>query len=463
MSVNTKVFDTFYSLSLSHAEYRGKCPAHTRAGTPCSTNLKSDYVIEVSTHVQSIKNGKDKQEKTNYTLQKIAMLSLCGRHSKDGDITAAVRQWEAEVLLAAIATPKTKSSSLVVNFKPYRTNEITDLILADPDLYVDKKISGKLLTISPTTKLANQFLYIIGHDNYKDMYKVGFTENHKRITSDHEKCYPGLSVYAYVPCPNAEVFEKIVHLEFVQYRYSHFCEHHRYEHVEWFKAPIKEIWSSVHAWTEFSQNLHLSEKSLNKFNLELPGFDSGPERWHRWAKGWVETWAKADKGRQRAIQVDDTCSRPSSSSASTHIPSSLILASDTHGIQSLTPPPAHKTRPRDGSKSIEESTSMLEISASKSDSGSMFSFSIKSTSGKISYDCDSQPSTPDVSPTRRLAPGRPGPISRGVGAFTELTSRLKNLGIRDYLEHDGFEGSDSLPTGWMKPARSPSRPPNKRN
>ncbi|KAL4793738.1 hypothetical protein BDV19DRAFT_212998 [Aspergillus venezuelensis] len=163
-------------------------------------------------------------------------LTLCGRHSKDGDITAAVRQWKAEVLLAAITTPKTKSSSLTLSFKRYRIKEITDQVLANPDLYVDKKISGKLLGISPTSKPDNQFLYILEHKNYKGMYKVGFTEGHKRIR-DHEKCYPGLSLHDYVPCPNAELFEKIVHLEFVQYRYSHFCKYHCHEHIEWFEAP----------------------------------------------------------------------------------------------------------------------------------------------------------------------------------------------------------------------------------
>ncbi|KAL4963678.1 GIY-YIG nuclease family protein [Aspergillus stella-maris] len=449
MSAKTKVFDAFQSLSVSHSEYRGKCPAHTRAGTPCSTNLKSDYVAEVSTRVTSIasiKNGKHQQEETNYILQKIAVLTLCGRHSKDGDITAAVRQWEAEVPIAAIATPKTKGSSLVLDFKRYQIKEITDQILANPDLYVDKKISGKLLGISPTSKSCNQFLYILEHKNYKGMYKVGFTEGYKRIR-DHEKCYPGLSLHGYVPCPNAELFEKIVHLEFVQYRYSHFCEHHYHEHIEWFEAPLTDIWRSVNAWTEFARGLYPSGKPLNKFHLELPGFDSGPARWHRWAKKWVEIWATGDKGLQPlspnpAIQVDDTCN--GAVVASTSMASPPISASDNHGLQSLTPPSAN-ARPRQGRQSIGESASTLEISASKSDSGSTFSLSIKSTSAKIQYDCDSQPSTPDISPTRRLAPGRPGLISTGAGLLMEqLTGRLRSLGIRSTEQH-GIEGSDLLP------------------
>ncbi|KAL4793737.1 hypothetical protein BDV19DRAFT_212999 [Aspergillus venezuelensis] len=141
-----------------------------------------------------------------------------------------------------------------------------------------------------------------------------------------------------------------------------------------------------------------------------------------------------------------------------------ISASASHGLQSLTPPSANKI-PRQGRQSIEKSASTLEISVSKSDSGSTFSLSIKSSSTKLQYDCDSQPSTPDISPTRRLAPGRPGPISTGAGLLMEqLTGRLRSLGIRGTEQH-GVEGSDLLPIEWTKPARSrqPSRPPTNWN
>ncbi|KAL4865933.1 hypothetical protein BDV12DRAFT_199701 [Aspergillus spectabilis] len=431
MPPKQKVFVPLRLLSPSHAEYRGKCPAHIGTGSPCTSNLKN--IGHINRLLTSLENGQGKavtDEKRVDTLQEIAILSLCRRHNKEQDIENAVHQWEDENLLAGLQTPqKDEGSALNLEFEPYRTKEI-EVMLQDLDLNVDKKIINKLTDDTGRDKDKYKYLYILGHEATEGMYKIGYAKHHKRITIDHERCYPNLHVWGYIPCPNAELFEKLVHLEFVQHRYKHKCDHHGF-HTEWFKVHIDDIWKSIHAWSQFSRELYRADPTgkKKKFYLLLPGFDSGPERWHKWAMEWVERWSGKGPVSQSHIQDKysyDKAIQPENDVEAVPRLSSSSSARGTPGNDFSGPlTPMDNSRIRKGKYSARKSISTVESWSSKSN------HSVRLTSTVVEYNFGS--TTTDTSPTPA---SRKRPDLVRNGGDSDLARLTQNLDLSDIEDED---------------------------
>ncbi|KAL4748235.1 hypothetical protein BDW72DRAFT_205818 [Aspergillus terricola var. indicus] len=117
---------------------------------------------------------------------------------------------------------------------------------------VDDQVRVKLTnrTRNPDKKMSH--LYVFSSPEAKGFYKVGRGQNISRPTKDQERCYPNHELHCYIECPNAPLFERVVHAEFHLSRRKHWCNRCKQEgktHIEWIQAPLQDILDSVTAWS----------------------------------------------------------------------------------------------------------------------------------------------------------------------------------------------------------------------
>ncbi|KAL2832049.1 hypothetical protein BDW59DRAFT_114819 [Aspergillus cavernicola] len=302
MPSKVRVFVQFHILPSAHPSYTGKCAALTKDGRPCPRWLKCDIspIDKLHAKLQHDDGRAMEDREREDTLREIAKLCLCSsyKHNGDGCIEAAVRQWNAEIRSQAgplvdpqtpprnVVTPAKHSGGLHLGFEPYLPSEIKKLV--DNQLWqaldrkIDKDISAELIIRTDKGEDAVNYLYIFSRENEKGMYKVGHTKGLKRVTHDHERCYPRLVVRKCVECPNAQLIERLVHLEFARYHHQRYCGHCNKMHREWFDAPYEHLMESINKWSRFSRILY-SGDTWNKQKdpqVSLVSVTSGPHRWH---------------------------------------------------------------------------------------------------------------------------------------------------------------------------------------
>ncbi|KAL4747062.1 hypothetical protein BDW72DRAFT_183708, partial [Aspergillus terricola var. indicus] len=236
-------------------------------------------------------------------LEQIARLCLCEAHAQDRHIAAAVIQWEshfqsrARVHSADPQTPLTKcvkdqGQIVFTNYTPEKSK-----IKPDNPAHIDRQVRRVLGGKIENEHEKASHLYVFSYEGAEGLYKVGRGQHITRVT-EQEKCYPGLKLQCFVECPNADLFESVVHEEFRQYRRKHTCTDCRKEkgkpvqHGEWFQAPLRDILDSVTAWSLYSRMLYGDGLSIdrNYQNLPTPGFLSRPDRWRRWALAETMRW-----------------------------------------------------------------------------------------------------------------------------------------------------------------------------
>ncbi|KAL2815422.1 hypothetical protein BDW59DRAFT_166828 [Aspergillus cavernicola] len=160
------------------------------------------------------------------------------------------------------------------------------------DREIDREISRRINKLEDDNPKVSNYLYIYSHKSARGFYKVGYATNWRRIRHQ-EHCYPGLTTYCFIYCPNAPIFEKQVHDEFSAYRHWHRCEECTTDtHTEWFDARLQDIVDSVNAWSFFARTFYHDDVKIdrNKPITPLPGFSKDPARWRKWARQQASKW-----------------------------------------------------------------------------------------------------------------------------------------------------------------------------
>ncbi|KAL4995586.1 hypothetical protein BDV10DRAFT_187911 [Aspergillus recurvatus] len=308
MSAKEKVFVPFRVLSPSHPEYTSHCPAKTEKGWRCRSRLQEcniPRIKELLTKLQDSHEDTSEGETREDTLRRIASLSICG-HQRN-NIDAAVRQWTAEIQsqdshsVGLQPPPENANARLTddgqgsrLRFAPYRQAAVADELSRELNRIMDENIGAEFLKRIRDSKAERGYLYIFECEGAEGMYKVGRTKRHTRRAAEQERCYSSVVERWTRHCPNAELFEKIIQLQFAQCRYQHDCVRCKRAHTEWFKAPYDDIARHIHLWSEFSRDLQRGDTfaKLSQMTIPLPGTSSDPDRWYRWALGYIETWRK---------------------------------------------------------------------------------------------------------------------------------------------------------------------------
>ncbi|KAL2833785.1 T5orf172 domain-containing protein [Aspergillus cavernicola] len=311
MPVKENVFVPFRLLSPSDPEYKADCPAKTGNGSRCKSRLQKCNIPQINELLAKLQDSHEntiEDETREDTLREIARLSICGHQKKS--IEAAVRQWIAEIQSQAshsvgLRTPprnvnaqlKDNGGGSKLEFTPYRRKEIETVaneLSRKLDLIMDENISVELLKHIGDWKAERGHLYVFECEGAEGMYKVGRTTRVRKRGAEQEKCYPRLVERRSIYCPNAELFERLVHLEFAQHRYQHKCVHCNQTHTEWFKTPYDDIVGRILLWSRFSQDLQSGDTfaKLSQVTIPLPGASSDPDRWYRWVLKWVELWTE---------------------------------------------------------------------------------------------------------------------------------------------------------------------------
>ncbi|KAL4738221.1 hypothetical protein BDV11DRAFT_206136 [Aspergillus similis] len=238
-----------------------------------------------------------------HVLEQIARLCLCEAHAEDHNVTAAVLQWESHIQSRAGVRPADPQTPITKNVKDQGQIFITKYtpekskIKPDNPTDIDRQVRRVLAERFENKDKAATHLYVFSYEGAKDLYKVGLTQHLTRVT-EQEKCYSKLKLHCFVECPNAALFESVVHEEFRQYRRKYMCQHCRnkkgdpVQHKEWFQAPLRDILDSVTAWSLYARMLYGDGLSIdrNYQNLPTPGFLSRPDRWRRWALAETMRW-----------------------------------------------------------------------------------------------------------------------------------------------------------------------------
>ncbi|KAL4874488.1 hypothetical protein BJY04DRAFT_13483 [Aspergillus karnatakaensis] len=327
MSTSRKrTFVSFRDLSPDNPLYAATCSARKNDETRCPTQLCDcggpvSFINDLHERIESDYDWVVNDGRLGATLEALAKLSLCGRHNKDGTIEAAARQWQDEIesanwisdYEAAVPDPgsplaETGEEDSRLTFRPYRPIEVQKLmeknLWRELDRKTDEDIHRQIITTTRYGKDPNKYLYIFGHEKAPGMYKIGYSEHLKRVTTEHEKCYPNLDLYYFVKCPNARLFERVVHLEFRQHRYWHRCAvsgtRHKdgRKHTEWFEVPLEDLIRSVEVWSKFSRSFFSGDLSRkqSEVRLGLPGVSSDADRWHNWALRFIQQWSNPNAG-----------------------------------------------------------------------------------------------------------------------------------------------------------------------
>jgi hypothetical protein len=310
MPVKERYFIPFRLLSPLHPEYTAECPAHKKDGKRCKSKLERRAIPLINRLHARLQNSYETtidDETRQEMLRELASLTICGHQTKlNGIIEAAVHQWNSELqpqdgAAVSLETPPRNvnaqsnddEGSSKLEFTPYHTTKI-DKLVADElshelDRMMDRRISQKFITRN--WKDGRDYLYIFECEEVEGMCKLGRTYDLSRRASEHEKCYPNLTQRRSLYCPNSEVVERVVQLEFTQHRYKHECLKCNTTHTEWFKTDLDDIYQRVKVWCQFSRGLQSREKR-SQVSVPLPGFSSDPDRWYKWAQKWVQLWDK---------------------------------------------------------------------------------------------------------------------------------------------------------------------------
>ncbi|KAB8238231.1 GIY-YIG nuclease family protein [Aspergillus alliaceus] len=308
MPAKERYFIPFRHLSPSLPEYTAECAAHKNNGKRCTSMVQSHNIPEINrlhARLQISYETTNNDERREEMLRKLAKLTICGHQTRvDGVIEAAVHQWNFELqpqdgAAVSLETPPRNvnaqsnddKGSSKLKFTPYQKTNIdkpvADALSHELDRMVDRNIGQKIITHD--WKHERDYLYIFECEEAEGMCKLGRTYDLSRRASEHEKCYPNLTQRWSLYCPNAEVFERVVQLEFSRHRYKHECLKCNVTHTEWFKTDIDDIYQRVKVWCQFSKGLQSHEKR-SQVSVPVPGFSSDPDRWYKWAQKWVQLW-----------------------------------------------------------------------------------------------------------------------------------------------------------------------------
>jgi hypothetical protein len=305
MAAKSRRFVPFRLLSPSHPEYTRECSAHKNDGKRCTSKVPERAIDEIRELHGRVQESTLDDDAIADILRKLARLTICGRQLRSaGTVEGAVKQWRAELQAEDDGTDRPNTplgnvkaeveeseKSPQLTFTPYQTTDVDTLLAREFDQLIDRRISQKFN--SREWRDERDHLYVFECEEAKGMCKLGRTKNLSRRASQHDKCYPLLTERWSLYCPNAEVFEKVVQLEFSQRRYQHVCSVCSKTHTEWFKANLEEMVGRLKLWCEFSCHLQTREKRL-QLTLPLAGGSPAPDRWYRWAQGWVRTWDEHD-------------------------------------------------------------------------------------------------------------------------------------------------------------------------
>jgi hypothetical protein len=281
-------------------------------------------------------------------LEEIAKLSLCDVHAEDEDIDAAVKQWESEIASRTTPeepqTPKPKSGAnsqrILFQASP-KAKKLENPL--DLDAEVRRVLAGNI-EIQDKKETS---LYIFSYKHAPGVYKFGKTNHLDRRTGEHEKCYPGLEMRIKFACPNAGLFERVVHAELSRYRRFHFCDRCGKRHIEWFEAPLKTIRYVATAWSLYAAMLYEHGLSVDANHQRLPlrGFSTREDRWCRWALGEAIRWMDKNPDPTASLpkipvlaqvnEMDDTDASGSEAESTFSSPASLA---DTPGTTPASSP-----------------------------------------------------------------------------------------------------------------------------
>ncbi|OJJ02339.1 hypothetical protein ASPVEDRAFT_668992 [Aspergillus versicolor CBS 583.65] len=307
------------------SDRKAQCVAYVeRRGSMkrCGSNwtVSEEGVMDIG-NLQGKYKNESEPEKRAGILRDIATCCLCGNHF--GKWEAAVYQWENEIQSQArnselgrfVTSQPQRGRQRSIDFRRYGRQEIeeaSDLMsLLEREVEhtedvlehmkaVDRKAINYLISrlersqkAKGNKRVPSSFLYVFSHHAAEDFYKVG-TGNGKLRIRQQELCYPGLVVQCLIFCPNAQLFENMVHAEFSADRYYHICDGHGtpQKHTEWFKASLADILNSVTAWSAFSQVFHGENIRIDRREpiFCLPGGSHDRARWTKWARWQAEKW-----------------------------------------------------------------------------------------------------------------------------------------------------------------------------
>ncbi|KAL6233122.1 hypothetical protein BDW75DRAFT_242311 [Aspergillus navahoensis] len=258
-------------------------------------------------------------------LKDLAYICLCWRHSKDQYLKAAVHQWADELQSLAnnsfldepATTPLNSGRRITyLEFKPYHEQNVEEeptIAGAQHVMAKNLKMTQQLLQKAikdPSSKTNfddSTYLYLFGYAGAPGVYKVGSTKYIRRLAREHELCYPGLVIYCFNHCPNAELFEKLVHGEFSQCQRKHTCEACKtkpVEHKEWFEVPLEELVKCINEWSLFSRLLYCDDFQAREaelhFKIQISDLPKDPAMLRKWAMDKVDQWS----GKTSRCQVE---------------------------------------------------------------------------------------------------------------------------------------------------------------
>ncbi|KAL4869228.1 hypothetical protein BDV12DRAFT_208665 [Aspergillus spectabilis] len=360
MPAKVRNFIPFHLLSPLHPEYIAECSAHKNDGERCTSKLGKPTIPLINrlyTRLQNSYKSMNNDETRKEMLRELAMLTICGHQSKsEGTIEAAVHQWNSELqpqdsAAVGLETPPRNvntqlnddEGSSKLEFTPYQSTKKIDRLVADElshelDRMMDRKISQKFITRD--WKDERDYLYIFECEGAEGMCKVGHTRNLSRRASEQERCYPDTVQRWSLYCPNAEVFERVVQVEFAHHRYQHECPKCKTTHTEWFKAPVDDLRERVKVWSQFSRGLQSHDKR-SRVEIPLPGFSSDPDRWYKWALKWVQLWEE-----KIPVSEPNASGKPVVDNA-TVTGKELNLDDDAESVPGLSPPSSAPGMPDD--------------------------------------------------------------------------------------------------------------------
>ncbi|KAL4765918.1 GIY-YIG nuclease family protein [Aspergillus foveolatus] len=303
-----------------------KCFAYKANEARCGRTLSSRRLSRIDELHAKLDSGTEEHiddDERYRILEELASICLCGSHNKEYYVRAAVHQWTAELQSRTnksfLDNTATKSSNggvcTTLDVKRYREKgaeqgESTSTE-AKQTKAMNLKMTLKLLDQISNDPNESDHLYCFSHPTTPGLFKVGSTKRMGRITQEHELCYPELDLYCFDKCPNAKLFEKLVHGEFSQHQQPRICTKCRTkptEHKEWFKAPVEELLSSIKDWSQFSRMLYCDNTQARLDELQVAtgvgNLSKDPAMLRKWAKEKVDLWLRKTCGSTAARIVE---------------------------------------------------------------------------------------------------------------------------------------------------------------
>ncbi|BCS24878.1 GIY-YIG nuclease family protein [Aspergillus puulaauensis] len=239
-------------------------------------------------------------------LQQIASLTLCYAHGEAEDIDAAMVQWETEIQSRVSTTqPQTPIAASTRDKQSLRFHSYyTPRSRKKPDSPEALDVMVRQLLSGNIGVKQKECLYVFSDNHTSDAYKVGCGADLSRAMEGWEKCYPKHKLHCFTECPNAYLFERVVHAELALYRRRHKCTMCPREHEEWFEAPLPVILDSVRAWSSYASMLYRRGLAIDGYHQILPlaGFSNRQDRWRRWALKETMRWMDGTPGHTDSSQ-----------------------------------------------------------------------------------------------------------------------------------------------------------------